>query len=145
MPVRTYDPKQVLVLVGGVPMSGFADGTFVEVERTSDTFTKVSGADGIISRAKTNDRSGTIKLTLAQTSPSNDVITGFAVADELANAGVIPVLVKDNSGRSTFVSAFAWVKKPSTAPHGKEITNREWSFDCADLDMFVGGNADVSV
>ena len=26
MAVRTYDPKQVIITVGGVPMSGFADG-----------------------------------------------------------------------------------------------------------------------
>ena len=29
MAVRTYDPKQVIITVGGVPMSGFADGTFL--------------------------------------------------------------------------------------------------------------------
>jgi hypothetical protein len=110
MSVRTYDPKQVLVIIGGIPMSGFADGTFVSVERTSDTFTKVSGADGIISRSKTNDRSGSLKFTSAQTSPSNDILTGIALADELANAGVVPVLIKDNSGRSVYVSAFGWVK-----------------------------------
>jgi hypothetical protein len=145
MSVRTYDPKQVLIIIGGIPMSGFADGDFVSVERTSDTFTKVSGADGIISRAKTNDRSGTMKFTIAQTSPSNDVLTGIAVADELANIGVVPVLVKDQSGRSVFVSAFGWVKKPPVSDFAKEIKNREWTLDLADLDVFVGGNADVSV
>jgi hypothetical protein len=126
-------------------MSGFADGEFVSVERTSDTFTKVSGADGIISRAKTNDRSGSLKFTIAQTSPSNDVLTGIAVLDELSNAGVVPVLIKDNSGRSVFVSAFGWVKKPPTSEFAKDISNREWTLDLADLDVFVGGNADVGV
>jgi hypothetical protein len=145
MSVRTYDPKQVLVIIGGIPMSGFADGAFVSVERTSDTFTKVSGADGIISRAKTNDRSGALKFTIAQTSPSNDVLTGIAITDELSNAGVVPVLIKDNSGRSVFVSAFGWVKKPPTSEFAKDITNREWTLDLADLDVFVGGNADVGV
>ena len=145
MPVRTYDPKQVLVIIAGIPMSGFADGTFVTVERTSDTFTKVSGADGIISRAKTNDRSGSLKFTAAQTSPSNDALSAIAVEDEISNSGVVPVLIKDNSGRSVFVSAFGWVKKPPTSEFGKEITNREWTLDLADLDVFVGGNADVSV
>lgn len=145
MSVRTYDPKQVMVIIGGIPMSGFADGTFATVERTSDTFTKVSGADGIISRSKTNDRSGLLKFTAAQTSPSNDVLSAIAVADELTNTGIVPVLIKDNSGRSVFVSAFGWVKKPPTSEFGKDIANREWTLDLADLDIFVGGNADVSV
>jgi hypothetical protein len=145
MPVRTYDPKRCLVVIGGVPMGGFADGTFVSVERTSDTFTKVSGADGIVSRSKTNDRSGTLTLTLAQTSPSNDVLTGFARNDELTNTGIVPVTVKDLSGRSTYVAAFGWVKKPPTGEFGKEIADREWALDLADLDVFTGGNADIGV
>lgn len=145
MPVRTYDPKLVLVIVGGVPLSGFADGTFVAVERTSDTFSKVSGADGVLSRAKTNDRSGTLTLTLAQTSPANDVLTGFAVADELTNEGVVPVSITDLSGRTAIVSGFGWVKKPAKAEFGKEISNREWALDLADLNMANGGNADVGV
>jgi hypothetical protein len=145
MPVRTFDPKQCLVIIGGVPMSGFADGTFVSIERTSDTFTKVSGADGIVSRAKSNDRSGTLTLTLAQTSPSNDVLSGFAIKDEMAGAGIVPILVKDLSGRSIYIAAFGWVKKPPTGEFGKEIANREWTLDLADLDMFAGGNADAGV
>lgn len=140
MPVRTYDPKLVVCIVGGVPISGFADGTFISVERDNDTFSKVSGADGIVSRAKSNDRAGAITITLAQTSPSNDILTGFALADENANAGVVPVLVQDFNGTTVLVSAFAWVKKPPTMEFSKEITDREWVMDCADLNVFAGGN-----
>lgn len=143
MPVRTYDPKSVIVNVAGVPMSGFADGTFVTVERSNDTFSKVSGADGVVSRAKTNDRSGTLTLTLAQTSPSNDTLAALAVVDELTNLGVVPFSVTDVSGRTKIVSAFGWVKKPAKAEFGKEISNREWAFDLADLDIGNGGNANV--
>ncbi len=142
MSVRTYDPKKVLIIVGGVPMGGFADGEFVTVERTSDAFTKVTGADGITSRAKSNDRSGSMVLTLAQTSPSNQILSGFALADEVANTGVVPVLIKDASGSSVFVSGFGWVKKQPASAFAKEIGNRAWTLDLADLDVFTGGNAD---
>lgn len=143
MPVRTYDPKQVSVLVNGIPIGGFADGTFIRAMRSNDMFTKQSGADGIVSRAKSNDLSGEITLTLAQTSPSNDVLSGIQLTDELSNNGVVPVLIKDNSGRSIYVSAFAWIRKHTEAEFGKEIANREWIFDCADLDTFTGGNPDA--
>jgi hypothetical protein len=142
MAVRTYDPKKVLVIIGGVPMGGFADGEFVSVERTTDSFTKVSGADGITSRSKSNDRSGSMVLTLAQTSPSNKVLSGFALADEVANTGVVPILIKDAGGDSIFVSGFGWVKKPPAATYAKEIGNRAWNLDLADLDVFIGGNSD---
>lgn len=143
MPVRTYDPKKVAVLIGGVQMGGFADGIFITVERSNDSFSKVSGADGIVSRAKSNDVSGQITLTLAQTSPSNDVLSGFAQLDEQSNNGVVPVGIADFGGRTALVSAFAWVRKYPSVEDGKEINNREWVLDCADLNIFVGGNPDA--
>jgi hypothetical protein len=140
MPVSTYDPKQVILTVGGVPITGFADGTFITVERSNDSFTKSSGADGIVTRVKQNDKSGTITCTLAQTSPSNDILSAQAVLDEQSNAGVVPVQCKDNSGRTVLFSAFAWIRKPPSVEFGKEVSNREWPMDAADLDINVAGN-----
>jgi len=141
MSLKTYDPKSVMVLVGGVPMSGFSEGTFVTVARDEDSFSKVTGADGETSRAKRNNRSGSMTLVLHQTSPSNDVLSALALADELANAGVVPVMVKDASGRSLLFSALGWIKKPADASFSVEIEDREWVLDLADLDMLVAGNA----
>lgn len=140
MPLRTYDSKQVIVLVGTAIISGFADGTFVNVMRSSDAFTKQSGADGEVSRSKSNDKSGEITITLAQTSPSNAVLQSLAITDEISNDGIVPIAIKDLSGTSTFVSAFGWVRKSADAEYGKDITNREWVLDCVDLDILNGGN-----
>jgi hypothetical protein len=142
--LRTYDPKKVIVTVGGVPMSGYADGTFISVERDNDTWSKVSGADGAVSRAKSNDRTGTLTLTLQQTSPSNDVLSGFARVDEISNDGVVPISVTDLGGRTVIFSAFGWVQKPPTVEMAKEISNREWVLALADVEFFVGGNASTS-
>lgn len=141
MALKTYDPASVVVSVGGVPMSGYADGTFVSVDRDEDAFTKVTGADGNTTRVKTNNRSGSLTLTLMQSSPSNDVLSGFAQLDEALNAGVVPVLIKDLSGTSTYFSATGWIRKYATSDFGKEINNREWIIDLADLDVFVGSNS----
>lgn len=140
MSVHTFDPSQFQVIVGGIPMSGFADGTFIEVERDEPMFNKVTGADGVTSRAKTSNRAGQVRLTLAMTSPGNDVLSGFAVADELTNAGVVPVLLKDTTGRTVVASSAAWVQQIPTSDFSKEITNRTWVLDCAGLDIFLGGN-----
>jgi hypothetical protein len=143
MSVRTFDPKKLIITYGGVPLSGFADGTFVTVERENDLFSKVSGTDGVVSRAKSNDRSGSCTVSLAQTSPSNDVLSGFYQLDEKANTGVLPLIGKDLSGRTVFASGNAWIRKPPPITAGKEIENRDWIIDCADLDMFIGGNGEL--
>lgn len=141
--LKTYDPKSVLIIVGGAIMGGFTDGTFLSVERDDDAFAKETGADGETSRAKRNNRSGSATLTLHQTSPSNDILSAFALADELDNSGVVPFLVRDLSGRTTLFSALGWIRKVPATPYSTEIEDREWVLDLADLDFFVGGNPEV--
>lgn len=138
---KTLDPKKVLVIVGGVPMSGFADGTFITVSRDEDSFTKRVGSDGEVARIKNANTTGSIVMTLLQSSASNDVLSGFLVADELSGAGVVPVLIKDLTGLTTIVTATAWVRKPADATFSKEVETREWTLDTGSMDIFTGGVA----
>ena len=138
--LKTYDPKLVIVVVGGVLMSGFAEGSLVKVERNTDTYKLVIGTDGEGTRSRTNDRSGKITISLMQTSFSNAVLSGFAQLDETANAGVVPVTITDLNGASLYHADNAWVLKPPAGEHGKEAKAREWVLETDRLDWFEGGN-----
>ena len=142
MSVRTYDPKQVIITIGGVPMSGFAEGTFLEVVRNEPTWNTVVGADGLVTRGKTNNFSGTLTLTLKQSSPSNDVLSGFMALDEATNAGVVPILVKDLSGNSIYFGARCWVTQYANSAFGKDIADRVWTLTMDEADIFVGSNSE---
>lgn len=141
MAVKTYDPKGVSLIVGGHIVQGYADGSFVKVSRNEDMFSTKIGADGEPSRTKSNNKSGLLEITLLQSSASNDVLSGYALADELSNSGQVPVMVKDNNGTSIYVSEAGWIKKMPDAELGKELGERTWIIECGALDMFVGGNA----
>ena len=138
--VHTYAADAVQIVVGGVPISGLADGTFVSISRDEQAYNKVTGADGSTSRARTGNRSGNITITLQQTSPSNDVLSGFMLADEAGDEGVVPVLIKDTGGSTLCYASAAWVQQAPDQEFGKEISEREWTLDCARIDVFVGGN-----
>lgn len=140
MALKTYDPKQVSIIVGGFPLSGYADGTFVAIERDEDAFSLQIGADGEEARAKSNNLSGTITITLQQASEGNRILSDFAVADELTNSGVFPVLVKDSSGASIHAAEQAWVQKVAPAEYGREGAEREWVIQTGRLRSYVGGN-----
>ena len=142
MSVRTYDPANVIITIGGVAMSGFSDGTFLEVDRNEPTWNLVVGADGLATRGKTNNFSGTLTLTLKQSSPSNDVLSGFMAIDEATNAGIVPIFVKDLSGNSTYFAAQGWVTQYANSTFGKDISDRQWVISLAVADMFVGSNAE---
>lgn len=138
--VKTYDPKSIALTVNGIPISGFADGEFISFEYDEDAFSKVTGADGISSRAKSNNNDGNLTITLQQTSPSNDVLTGIAVADKLSNTGVVPVILKDILGTTTIFSANGWIRRIPQVNYSKEISNREWVLDLSSVEVFLGGN-----
>lgn len=138
--MKTYDPKKILVIVGGVPLSGFADGSFVRVARNNDMWTMSTGADGEGTRSKSNDRSGTIEVTLKQTSRSNQYLSNLALADELDNAGVVPGMVKDGMGATLHLAEQLWVKKRPDSEYAKEAGDRVWVLETDVLTMSEAGN-----
>ncbi len=140
MAVKTYDPAQVALVFGGQIMEGFAEGTFISVERNEDAFSLTIGSDGSGTRTKSNNRSGIFTMTLNQSSPSNDVLSGFALSDERNNAGTFTGLTKDNSGRSINAAESCWVKKMATQEFSNGSSNREWVIETDNLEIFIGGN-----
>ena len=141
MTVETYSPKRVELIIGGVPLRGYADGTFINIERTSDAFTTNVGADGEVSRTHSADKTGKITITLQQTSDSNDFLSGLVNADEISLLGQVPVLLKDTNGRTLAESPFGWVDKVASSEFAAELSDREWVISCSELILFVGGNS----
>lgn len=140
MAVSTLDPKSIIITVGGVAISGFADGTFLEITADNPQFQKVVGADGFSTRVKSNNYGAVLTITLAQTSPSNDYLSALLNLDRLRNAGVVPLLVKDLSGTTLIFSASAWIQQFPDVTYGNELNNNAWIFDLADAELFIGGN-----
>lgn len=140
MGVKTYNPADVVIVVAGIPISGFADGTFLSIGRNNPSFTDGTGADGEGFRSKSNDKSGTATLTLLQTSASNALLSALAALDEASGDGIGPLLVKDNSGTSLYSAQTAWIEKPADSEFAREKSDREWVIKTDLLNVFVGGN-----
>lgn len=139
-PLRTYSPDKVSVVVGDRPITGFAEGDAISAVRDNDTFTDVSGMSGEVARTKSNDKRGTITLTLLQSSPDNEYLSNLAAADEETGTGVFNILIRDQDGTSLHEAETAWINKPADASYGKEQTDREWTIKCASLSTLIGGN-----
>lgn len=141
--LRVYDPDQVLVIVAGIPLSGWADGEFVRVEYESDAFEDVCGTDGEVSRSKTNDFRATVTVRLMQTSPSNALLSALHTADRNTpgGVGVGPFLLQDQSGSSLLAGEKCWIRKAPPSSWDRTPTEREWTIRVARLEQFEGGNA----
>ena len=140
MSLKTFDPAEVSVIFGENIIRGFSDSQ-VTVARDNPAWEMVIGADGEATRVKSNDRSGTITLTLQQSSPSNDDLSLIAAADELSNTGLRPVYIKDNLGTSLFTAVSAYIEQVPEAAYGKTQNDRVWVIKTDNLVANLGGNA----
>ncbi len=139
MGLKSFDPKEVSVIFGEVILKGFSD-EMISVSRDNSAWEMVVGADGEATRVKQNDRSGTISITLQQSSPSNDQLSGIAASDELSNLGLRPFFLKDNLGTTLYSAASAYIEKVPDASFGKSQSDRTWVLKTDNLLAFLGSN-----
>lgn len=137
---RNYDPSQVIFSFFGINVTGYMDGTFIEVERDEDAFTKHVGALGDVTRTRNLNRSGKVTLTLKSEAPSNDLLAALHAQDEQFGLNYGPLSIKDLNGNMRVSATYAWVQKAPKIERAKESGSVQWVFDCADVSIFAGGN-----
>ena len=129
--MRKYNPKDVIIVVGGRAITGLAEGSFVAAEKTEDGFTEYVGAKGEVSIAENANETGTITITLANTSPSISYLNGLANRKTIMATNVIDM--NDNGVRAGGTETI--VRKPANAEWGTEVGNREFEIFVANFRM----------
>lgn len=137
----TYDPKKVLVSFGGVELGGFGEDSIINIEPTGGGITVVTGCHGDKVRAIDPDNGAKVTLTLLQSSASNDYLSAIHLRDKRVGDGVLPLLIKDLSGRTTYFDSAAWINNLPTVKRGKSPNDNEWVIETAgNGELFVGGH-----
>lgn len=138
--VRTYDPKKYIIVFGAIPMTGFAEGTFITLARNGDLFEKSRGADGTVDRINKNASDFSVTITVKQTSLTNDALSAVMIVDMKNNTGVYPLTIKDLGGTTVFFAQYAWIGKDPDDENADTLGNREWRIDTGPATKFTGGN-----
>lgn len=149
--VRTYDPKNVIVTFGTLTLGGFAEGSFIKIERSGDLFTSVKGADGRIDRVNNNNNLYNIEITLKQVSPTNEALAAVAIADSLTNGGVLPFSIKDLRSSRAYLptdalgdnivfAGQAWISKDPETEYSDAMSNRVWTFSAQGVKLDSGND-----
>ena len=135
MASESYAAALVAASFNAVPLTGMADGQFIGADKNVDGMTLTVGADGESAVAISADESGTVTITLLNTSISNDYLSRCA---NLKVRGQL--IVKDLSGRMVLFAQDAWVKKQSTVNKSKQVESNAWVFETGNLEMTNNGN-----
>lgn len=143
--MKTYDPKLVHCVFAGHFVDGYADGSFLAFSKAAPPFSTKVGVGGNVVRTRNHNRSGTLTITLMQTSESNDRLTQIHAQDLAApnGAGVGSLTVQDIPGTSLFTAAKAWIENDPDAGFDMEAGTREWVIGYELLDAKHGSNPDA--
>ena len=125
---RSYDAKNVTVTVGGVYITGFAEGSFVECEKAEDTFQTSVGAQGDVAVAEVNNPLGAITLTLQQTSPSVPYLDRLAASKQMVSVWVI----NQNEPREKTGGTQARVLRPASRSYSNSVEARAYQLQVFD-------------
>lgn len=133
--VRTYDCRKVIVTFGTHMVTGYAEDSFVSIEPAGEGISTVVGCDGEIARSMDPDKTANIKLTLLQTSDSNQYFNKIQKLDNATGMGLMPLMITDLRGMTLFHADEAWIVKQAPVNYGKATQNREWEIRTGEADI----------
>ncbi len=124
---QTYDPRQIQITYGGVPLSGFSADDFVTIAADADAIGAAQGADGEVVLNRGPTRLHTVSVRLMQTSSSLTYLAGEATI-QAAGAVAKPLVITDINTGSQTVFDLAWIKRIPDQNYGVEAGTREFQF-----------------
>jgi hypothetical protein len=141
MGLKHYNPKLVDLIVGGFPVSGFAENSMITFDEDDDRFKSVGGVDGDVTRSQNLIFLGTLTVHLMSSSKANDFFSALHQTDINADggAGVVPGLIRDKNGTSLNAMPRIWVVKPPQEEFTDKASPRDWKFAAEGFKRFVGG------
>lgn len=123
--METYDAADVSIIVNGISLFGFAEGDMVTCSKDANNIEIKSDAQGNASAAVSNDKSGTVQIDLAQTSPCYAKLIDFANRQLEVSVYVI-------NGNEKIGGSRAFIEKLPNAGFGKSVGTRSFTLKVLD-------------
>lgn len=122
--MATFDPGKVIVQFGAIPVSGFADGSMVNVEPQGDGVTAVVGSAGETAFVESHDRRSLVTIRLMGTSPINALLSAWFQAGNIP----APLVISSLTTATIHASGEAKLQRNPGADYGADVPVREWIF-----------------
>ncbi len=139
MTFAQWDPKNCTVSFAGIPLSGFASGTFIKIGYKEEQITETVGSQGDVVRIFNRNEVGTCEITLQASSPCNDLLLARHQRDKRTRDGYGPFLAEDLNGTSRARGPRAWISKVPEIEWATDPTDRVWIITIGNLDLEPGG------
>ncbi len=136
--LRTFSLQACTITLGGIAITGFTADDAISFEPSNAAYEEVTGADGDLSMAQ-KAVTWKVKVSLSQTSKTNDAFSAILNADIISGTGVLPFGFADPRGTTVFQLTASRIMGFPTVGIGSTIKTREWNISGVGFG-FVGGN-----
>lgn len=135
MAKKVYDPTKVSINIGGVTITGWADGEICSAEYDEDEVSVHQGTGGEFRFIKSKISKGVFTVRTADYSTANAVMTAIRAA------GVpVPVIVTDKSSLGDlFNTASAMIQKMPKLTKSNEAVMYDWPMVFGKADIVLTG------
>lgn len=148
--LASYSPESVIIVISNGEfqhtISGYTDGSFLNIERVIPHATLYTGADGTNVRVTRSVTNVDITLTLHQGSESNDVLSALLQKDEQSRNldWLFAITISDTSGRTVVASPNAFIGTVPGLGFGTDQSDREWVLHAVGASVNIGGNGKLT-
>lgn len=129
----TYDPTLNKFVYGVLPVSGYADGSMIQINPVGDGVKAVTGTAGETAFIETPNRQHEIMFRLFETSPFN---AALALAFNAGNPPV-PITVISLSTGATMAAGAGKLERIPGVTYDNNVPVREWKVVVPKLDTLI--------
>lgn len=134
-----YDPEYWKLVWNGIPITGFMTGTFLKVDRRTESVSLVMGADGAGTFVVSHDKSAVIEFTLRREAAVNVLLSAkMRDIEGGRRRGIGPLLIEQTQTKSSTAAQFAALVKQPTMEGGTDFSPIVWQLLAIDASMFNG-------
>lgn len=139
--MRTYSFLNMVVLLNGVELTGWAEGDdVIKASRLTDSGSHQVGSGGEMMVSLSADRSGEFSFKLQQTSSSNKFLQQLLARQEGGAGTFVPIyaMAQDTFRRDLATGSRGYIKKHPDFMRGSKAGIQEWVVVVERLDLVFG-------
>ena len=135
MRVNLYSQNRNTIVINGVPISGFAEGDWMEIKQDGNAAERTKGGDGPAISISTA-QGGQITVSLVPTSPAIGLLYSLRNT-QISNPSLFAISLF--TGVDEIISAFgcAFGDLPQFTTGGEKMAPRKFVFECQKISMDI--------
>lgn len=131
--VNFYGQNRHTLVIDGIPISGFAEGDFIQIKEDGNAAVRSHGADGPTMSYSTS-QGGNATFSLQPTSPAIGILYGLR-EQQKENQRFFTIMILSGVDELINLTGCAFGDQPQFATGGPTIQGRQFSIECLSITM----------